>query len=86
VVGSVFTIAHKIIRFLISSKVALIKADKNEKRRFKGKISGSKTGYKSSGCPQSKKNVGKKVLSLDFELFIGGSILFIKSAANLCLR
>jgi len=55
VVGSVFTIAHKIIRFLISSKIALIKADKNEKRRFKGKMLDPKLAIKAMDALKAKK-------------------------------
>jgi len=54
VVGSVFTIAPEIIRFLISSKVVLIKAKKTKKGCSKKKT-GSEAGYMKEGMPSKQK-------------------------------
>jgi hypothetical protein len=53
VVGSVFTIAPETIRFLMSSRVALIKVKKQKKAVQRKKLN-PKLAIEVKGCPQSK--------------------------------
>ena len=77
VCGNVFTISHKISRLLISANVTLTKANQ-KKGGSRIDFTEVGIGYESQGCPQSSYFEAKKILLLDFELFIGAFVAIIR--------